>query len=52
MTKTYARIYNWKTGWSVEIGGTDEQVNRDLKDMERKGLVNNDCEIQRYSVEI
>lgn len=50
--KTYARVYNWRTGKSVEIGGTEEQVEKDLKDMKRKGIIDEDCEISRYKVDI
>lgn len=50
--KTYARVYNWRTGKSVEIGGTEEQVENDLKEMKRKGIIDEDCEISRYKVDI
>ena len=51
MKKTYARIYNVVNGKSVEIGGTAEQVEKDLKDMEKKNLVNDDCTVDIYTVE-
>lgn len=35
-----------------EIGGTEEQVEKDLKDMKRKGIIDEDCEISRYKVDI
>ena len=50
--KTYARVYNWRPGTSVELGGTEEQVEKDLKDMKRKGIIDEDCEISRYKVDI
>ena len=50
--QTYARVYNWRTGKSIEIGGTEEQVEKDLKDMKRKGIIDEDCEIIRYKVDI
>lgn len=52
MEKTYARIYNWKTGKDLEIGGTEEQVKQDLKDLEKKGILTEDCSVETYIVHI
>lgn len=52
MKKTYARIYNWKTGESLEIGGTSEQVKKDLTDMRKKGIITDDCSVETYTVSI
>lgn len=50
MRKTYACIHNWKTDKSLEIGGTDEQVEKDLKDMRAKGILTDDCSVKTYTV--
>lgn len=50
MKKTYAYIYNWKTDKGLEIGGTDEQVKKDLKDMRMKGILTDDCSVEIYTV--
>lgn len=52
MEKTYARIYNWKTGKELEIGGTKEQAKQDLKDMTAKGIITEDCSVETYTVQI
>lgn len=52
MEKTYARIYNWKTGKELEIGGTEEQVKQDLKDMAKKGILTEDCSVETRIVHI
>lgn len=52
MEKTYARIYNWKTGKELEIGGTEEQVEQDLKDMAKKGILTEDCSVETRIVRI
>lgn len=52
MKKTYARIYNWKTGEGLEIGGTSEQVKKDLADMRKKGIITDDCSVETYTVGI
>lgn len=52
MEKTYARIYNWKTGKELEIGGTEEQVKQDLKDLEKRGILTEDCSVETYIVHI
>lgn len=52
MKKTYAHIYNWKTGKGLEIGGTAEQVKQDLADMRKKGILTYDCSVETYTVNI
>lgn len=52
MVKYYAYIYNVKTGKQLEIGGTKESIKKDLKEMEKQGIVNNDCTINIYKVNI
>ena len=52
MKKTYAHIYNWKTGKGLEIGGTAEQVKQDLADMRKKGIHTDDCSVETYTVNI
>ena len=52
MVKHYAYIRNEVTGQSVEIGGTEEQVDRDLKEMERQGLLTDDCTVRCYTVNL
>lgn len=52
MKKTYARIFNWKTGESLEIGGTKDQVDRDLINMKKQGLLTDDCSVDTYTVNI
>ena len=50
MKKTYACIHNWKTDKSLEIGGTDEKVEKDLKDMRAKGILTDDCSVKTLSL--
>lgn len=49
--KIYADTYNPKTGRHIEIGGTRESVKKDLKDMERKGLIDKSCTVYVYAVD-
>lgn len=48
--KIYANTYNPKTGRYIEIGGTRESIKKDLKDMEKKGLIDRDCIVDIYAV--
>lgn len=41
--KICANTYNPKAGRHIEVGGTRESIKKDLKDMERKGLIDRDC---------
>ena len=53
MKKIYVHIYNSKTGKHIEIGGYSEaQIEKDLKDMEKKSMITEDCTINIYSVRI
>ena len=52
MKKTYAYIFNWLTGEKLEIGGTAEQVEKDLARMEVMGILTDDCSVRTYEVEI
>lgn len=51
-TKVYAKIYNPVTNQIFEIGGTSESVKRDLKDMDRKGMINEKCSVEVYAVNL
>lgn len=52
MKKIYAHVYNTKTGKHVEIGGYSmDQIEKDLKDMEKKGILTENCTVDIYSVE-
>lgn len=48
--KIYANTYNPATGKHIEIGGTKEQVKKDLKDMKQIGLLNDSCIVDIYAV--
>lgn len=48
--KIYANTYNPKTGRHIEIGGTRESIKKDLKDMERIGLIDESCTVDIYAV--
>lgn len=48
--KIYANTYNPKTGRHIEIGGTRESIKKDLKDMERLGLIDESCTVDIYAV--
>lgn len=48
--KIYANTYNPKTDRHIEIGGTRESIKKDLKDMERKGIIDEDCTVDVYAV--
>lgn len=48
--KIYADTYNPMTGKHIEIGGTKESVKKDLKEMEKIGLINKNCTVNVYAV--
>lgn len=48
--KIYADIYNLETKKHIEIGGTKEGVKKDLRDMEKLGLINKNCTVNVYAV--
>ena len=50
-TKIYANIYNLETDKYVEIGGTKDSIKKDLKDMERIGMINEKCTVDIYAVD-
>lgn len=48
--KVYADTYDPTTGKHIEIGGTKESIKRDLKEMEKIGLINKNCTVNVYAV--
>lgn len=48
--KVYANTYNPETGKHIEIGGTKESIKKDLKNMEKIGLINKNCTVDIYAV--
>lgn len=48
--KVYANIYRGDRLNSIEIGGTREQVDHDIEEMKKIGLISEDCQIKYYEV--
>lgn len=48
--KVYAHTYNPTTKKHIEIGGTKESIKKDLRDMEKLGLINQNCTVDIYAV--
>lgn len=49
--KMWAYIYNRKTHEGLEIGAwSDDDLERDLKDMGAEGIITDDCSVETYTV--
>ena len=48
--KIYANIWNPDTNKQTRIGGTRASIKKDLRDMEKLGLINEDCIVDVYAV--